>query len=415
MCNNFAYVIMLCAAKDILASEQGLLPRNSSAEDKCQKRMVHRECTLISTGSVLLADILPALIVKIFAPFVTQRIPFGIRHLLVVLLQATSFIVVATSSSVASGLAGVVVASIGSGLGEVTYLSLSSYFPSNAVAAWSSGTGGAGVFGAFAYAALTDAHMLSLSPRKALLSMLLIPVVFTFTYWYVLAIPARVHRVVLLNPSTYLVPNTPSPQHTPRVESEDEGAQLIESESEDDEPRARHQTFTEKASIVKPLLRFMIPLALVYFAEYFINQGLVELLVFDCKHGFDLSKSSQYRWYQVLYQVGVFISRSSAECITLPPSVLPLLSLFQLMNAAFFFFDAVYQFLPHIAFVFGFVFCEGLLGGAAYVNTFSAIHKTVAAKHREFSIGFASMSDSFGITCAGLLAIPAHNYICRTL
>lgn len=36
-----------------------------------------RKCSKISTGSVLLADILPALIVKIFAPFIMNRVPFG--------------------------------------------------------------------------------------------------------------------------------------------------------------------------------------------------------------------------------------------------------------------------------------------------------------------------------------------------
>ena len=43
----------------------------------------------------------------------------------------------------------------------------------------------------------------------------------------------------------------------------------------------------------------MIPLFLVYFAEYLINQGLVELVIFDCSHGFGTSIRAQYRWCQV--------------------------------------------------------------------------------------------------------------------
>ena len=73
----------------------------------------------------------------------------------------------------------------------------------------------------------------------------------------------------------------------------------------------------------------MIPLFLVYFGEYLINQGLVELVVFDCAHAFGMSLPSQYRWFQVLptrnssysfqvlYQIGVFISRSSIQIVQL--------------------------------------------------------------------------------------------------
>ena len=44
----------------------------------------------------------------------------------------------------------------------------------NVISTWSSGTGGAGVFGAFSYAALTSA---GLSPRKTVLLMLVVPVI----------------------------------------------------------------------------------------------------------------------------------------------------------------------------------------------------------------------------------------------
>ena len=52
---------------------------------------------------------------------------------------------------------GVVCASIASGLGEYSFLQLASYFDSNVISTWSSGTGGAGVFGALIYAGLTNA------------------------------------------------------------------------------------------------------------------------------------------------------------------------------------------------------------------------------------------------------------------
>jgi battenin len=75
----------------------------------------------------------------------------------------------------------------------------------------------------------------------------------------------------------------------------------------------------------------MVPLCAVYFGEYFINQGLVELLVFDCAHGFRLSATAQYRWYQVLYQIGVFVSRSSVGFFTLGIQYLPVLAVLQVI------------------------------------------------------------------------------------
>lgn len=116
----------------------------------------------------------------------------------------------------------------------------------------------------------------------------------------------------------------------------------------------------------------------------------VELLEFDCSHGLNLDPASQYRWYQVLYQLGVFVSRSSSDCISIPSTLLPLLAILQvfssfyknsdflqMINAVLFLLDAIDYFLPHILLVFCLIFYEGLLGGSAYVNTFRAIHDEV--------------------------------------
>ncbi|VDK69472.1 unnamed protein product [Onchocerca ochengi] len=350
LCNNFAYVIMLSAAEDILSVEDGPKASSKSIDDPCQSSIVHRQCQPLSTGSVLLANIIPSLVVKMFYPFVMHRIPFGMRHLFTVLLQISSFLVVAFSQNIPMGLTGVALASIGAGIGEVTFLSLTTYFHNNVVGAWSSGTGGAGIFGSFAYAMLTDMHMLGLKPRNALLLMLIIPLIFAFVYFDDVAFVLFIDNY------------------------NDSGGELV--------PDIEQQSFKNKLIIAKPLiLKYMLPFAVVYFAEYFINQGLLELLIFDCGHSFGIGQHGQYRWYQII-------------------------------NAIFLFWDALKQFIPHVIVVFIIVFYEGLLGGAAYVNIFRLLHKSTPVEGREFSLSFVSMSDSFGIVCAGFLAIPAHNFIC---
>lgn len=157
-----------------------------------------------------------------------------------------------------------------------------------------------------------------------------------------------------------------------------------------------------------------------------------------------MSSESQYRWFQVTYQLGVFISRSSSNYVTIPTQYLKSLAVlqvfsfcpknwikifwFQIFNAGFFTITAIYSFLPHILIAFLVILFEGLLGGASYVNTFRAVHKEVfletfvfwkldsklqiPADSREFSMGVVSISDTIGIVFAGFLAMPVHNRIC---
>lgn len=51
--------------------------------------------------------------------------------------------------------------------------------------------------------------------------------------------------------------------------------------------------FIQNLMLLRPLAKYMIPLFLVYFAEYFINQGLFELLYF--KDSFIKEHKLQYR------------------------------------------------------------------------------------------------------------------------
>ncbi|KAK0424477.1 hypothetical protein QR680_008685 [Steinernema hermaphroditum] len=419
LCNNYAYVIMLSAAEDIMDKQEHKVS-NETDKDVCEAKLTSRHCTEMSTGAVLLADILPTLVIKLTFPFFMQRIPFGARHSVVVLLQTASYFVVAYSTSVAMSLGGVVIASFSAGLGEITYLALASHFNKNSISAWSSGTGGAGIIGALAYAGLTEPHFADLSPKTTLLIMLVVPVIFAFAYWILLIAPDSVYTPELLSPSTWIVPETHSVPYSNKAFDYDsqssptrpEIAPYFEKEEPEHIPAAK-LTFQEQITLVLPLLKYMIPLALVYVGEYFINQGLTALIFFDCSHGFSLARSSQYRWYQVIYQLGVFISRSSVNIIQLPLWAMILLPVLQLLNAGFFLAESVFWFVPHIGIIFALILFEGFFGGASYVNTFNTIHKKVRPEVREYSLSVASLGDSFGIVIAGFLSIPLHNFVCR--
>ncbi|KAL3097251.1 hypothetical protein niasHT_029795 [Heterodera trifolii] len=310
-------------------------------------------------------------------------------------MQALSFIIVAFSNSFTLSLIGIIFASFGSGLGENFLLALSSHYKRSTIAAWSSGTGGAGIVGSVAYAALTEPKLFGLSPRNALLSMLIVPITFALAYWMLLTPSPTVHRIKLLSPSTWII-------------------QVNHNEIADGNVKTTNEVnFASKMRQIIHLLHLMVPLGIVFFAEYLINSGLHQLLHFDCAHGFGLSEASQFRWYQTLYQLGVFISRSSVTVFALPTFVLYLLPVLQCGNILIFYFQSLFHYMPHIGIVFSVIFVEGLFGGASYVNTFHKIHKTAPKELRAFSLSIVAASDSFGVTISGFLAILLHNHICN--
>ncbi|KAM3721109.1 Battenin [Dirofilaria immitis] len=413
LCNNYAYVIMLSAAEDILQQKHY---NTTNIETKCFDKITSRRCTVMTTGAVLLADILPCLFVKLTFPFFMQRIPFGIRHFIICVLQALSYLIVAFSSRVVMSLTGVVFASLSSGLGEITYLSLTPYFTKNTISTWSSGTGGAGIIGALAYAALTEPHLMNLSPKITLLIMLIVPLIFSLTYWCLLVLPESIHKIDILKPRTWIVPekclSITSFNNTLCMKTA-----VKDDEKSSIQPQPMKQrliSFKEMLLITVSLLRFMIPLMFAYIAEYLINQGIVQLIFYPCDRGWYLTPSSQYRWYQVLYQAGVFISRSSINIIQLPYPILILLPILQFTNVLIFFFESLYFYLPHIWVLFILILFEGLFGGSSYVNTFTYIYNFVKPDVREFSMSISSLGDSIGIVIAGFVSIPIYNYVCMT-
>ncbi|CAI5449929.1 unnamed protein product [Caenorhabditis angaria] len=403
LCNNYGYVIMLSAAEDILdAQKNNGSSTNSTSKDTCVPTLESRQCSTISTGAVLLADNLPALIVQLTFPFFMHRFPFGFRALLVFALQVSCYFVVAFSKNVFMSLLGVCLASFGQGIGEITFLAMAAHYKSETIASWSSGTGGAGLIGSFSYALITQA---GLSPANTLLAQLFIPVLFAVAYFLILTFPDTVYTPRWSQPKTWIIPKNYDQQIFDDAKNRGE---VLNSEK----VPQRELSAWDRVRLIRPLLHLMVPLATVYTAEYIINQGLTELVIFNCSQGLSLPLSSQYRWYQVLYQLGVFLSRSSVKFFEMPVWLIWLLPLMQVINMLFFFFEAVYWFIPTIIIIFCLIIFEGLLGGSAYVNTYNKIHKLVEPDIREYSLSAASMGNSIGTNFAAFISIPLYNWIC---
>ncbi|XP_055586727.1 battenin-like [Uranotaenia lowii] len=387
LCNNYGYVVMLTAAHDILkgldghGDNDGKSMASPFAEDPTNG-YDRRPCNKLSTGAILLADILPALSIKLIASFFPLWKHFRVGA--AVLLAAGGFLMVAFATTEWMIFLGVIFTSFSSGLGEATFLAYASYFHKNVISTWSSGTGGAGVIGSLSYTGLAAA---GLSPKATMLVMLVVPAAEAASFWLLLR-----HK---------------DTSGAPSVESGDESSKTTVDYSTLPANERPLESWKQKINYIPSLFIYMIPLILVYLFEYFINQGMFELVYFP---GIWLDQSEQYRVYQVLYQVGVFISRSSVNIVHFKH--VWIMAVLQFVNVVIFTFEAIYYYMPSIWIVFVLILWEGLLGGGGYVNTFYRMQQEVPDARREYAMMITSISDSVGIALAGVAAIPSHNAIC---
>ncbi|XP_033114479.1 battenin-like [Anneissia japonica] len=426
----------------------------------------YKDCNKVSTGAILLADVFPSLIAQSTAPLYFEYVSYNPMVVLSIGLAAASLLIVSFSKMLPISLLGVVCASAGSGLGEFFFLSLSSYFDKSVMIGYSSGTGASGVLFSLSYVLLTS--VLGFSPRESILIVLVVPAIHFIVYFFLLtkrpskkssqskkrlndssadkSVNQTQSHLPGVEQNKTLGDNTVSPQsvlpeygrngslldnsvissqsnllddglNEPEVDFSINSPQSKQPECGSSEPvvekitKSCRLTSKEKRRAVKPLLfKYMIPLATVYLAEYLVNQGLFELLYFPALSW--LNHDDQYRWYQLVYQVGVFISRSSIALFSIKQ-----LWLFPVLQCSVFGFlltVAMYHYVPSIWIVFATIAIEGLIAGLSFANTFYQILIEVKEEYREFAMGLSSISITFGTTFSGLISIPLHNALCKS-
>jgi battenin len=144
----------------------------------------------VPKGVVLLCDVIPSFLTKLCAPYFIHKIPYNLRILIFVTLSACGMFIIALtpslqdSGTIAIKMCGVMLASLSSGGGELSFLGLTHYYGHFALAAWGSGTGGAGLIGAGAYAIATNT--LQINPRTSLLVFAFLPLIMVLSFFVIL-------------------------------------------------------------------------------------------------------------------------------------------------------------------------------------------------------------------------------------
>jgi battenin len=144
----------------------------------------------VPKGVVLLADVIPSFLTKLCAPYFIHAIPYHARIFVFVGLSACGMLLIALTpgytdgSTISTKMAGVILASLSSGGGELSFLGLTHYYGPLSLAAWGSGTGGAGLIGAGAYALATTT--IGFSVKTTLLASACLPAVMIVSFFIVL-------------------------------------------------------------------------------------------------------------------------------------------------------------------------------------------------------------------------------------
>ncbi|MCJ1317674.1 G1/S-specific cyclin cln3 [Xylographa vitiligo] len=164
--NNVLYVIILSAALDLVGPS-------------------------VPKSAVLLFDVVPSFLTKLLAPYAIHLLPYPTRVVLFAAVSTAGMLLIALSpaytdgnGSVAVKMVGVMLASLSSGGGELSFLGLTHYYGEFSLAAWGSGTGAAGLVGAGAYALATT--VLGLGVRATLSASAVLPLGMVLAFFAVL-------------------------------------------------------------------------------------------------------------------------------------------------------------------------------------------------------------------------------------
>jgi battenin len=347
-----------------------------------------------------------------------HTVPYALRIPMFALLSFSGMLLIAlTPASIPTKLVGIVLASLASGAGELSFLGLTHFYGPFSLAAWGSGTGGAGLVGAGLYVAATS--WLGLSVRTSLLVFAFLPVIMLVSFFGILP------RGVLSGSQDQDRRKGYEGLASVDIDADDEEGDGVGVLTESTtgllgpswapslvEPVSAWQRFQANICRSQSLfVPYMVPLLLVYVAEYTINQGVAPTLLFPLVETPFAHFRDFYPFYNFLYQVGVFVSRSSTPFFRIHRLYVP--ALLQVANLGALVAQSIWGWAPNVWIVFVIVFWEGLLGGAVYVNTFAEIMEKVPKEEREFSLGATSVSDSGGICIAGFVGMALEVGLCE--
>ena len=297
---------------------------------------------------------------------------------------------------------------------------------------FSSGTGFAGVFGFFWVWLFS--HTLGLSLSATLLLAMVLAGGYLYSYTIISKVAQQRDQIMATLCRTTTSPSRSSidPSHTNGHGYRDDQIQDETTELDQHETTNRQDTFhdetdntpsqdvtittnatlvreissmsgPERFSLVMSLWPYTVPLFTVYVAEYTLQSGTWTAIGFPVTD--QASRDKFYQYSNWLYQVGVFVSRSSGNCFVAPMGLLWAMPFLQCANVALYWSIGAHQtasssFWHSPYFLYPTALYSGLLGGAVYIHGYLRICQDLPLEHREFVLSATSLAECLGIVVA---------------
>lgn len=380
--NNASYVLMLASATEIASS---------------------------GIAMVYLVVNLPGLVVKASAPYFFEQVSYRARAVGCGAAMATAFVLVGAAKvifghSLVGTLAqfvGVALVSVQCALGEASLLALSARgfvggpgVRNPRLNMWSSGTGLAGIVGD---AWLIVFHTwMGLSFETTLLLALGLAVVYLYVFFKVIAVPPPVlgdgavgfDAVGAFDGEALGVSEVDDGDAPKRLAPEADAADVASTNT--------GMTARQRAAFTWSLWPYVVPLILIYFAEYSMQGGAWAAIGFPVTS--QEKRSTFYLYANWSYQFGVVISRSSGFYYSPGLKTLWAMPVGQCCLLAFFVADAMPQFMWWYSYsLLPLCGVAGLFGGCVYVNAFRLCSDALPQPLKE--LGAASLAVSMDIGC----------------
>ena len=155
---NFAYSLFLAAATDLCTGET-------------------------ENAAVLCADVIPSFIVTMICPHYMHNIPYSVRIYICTILTLVGYLITCWTGEFWLELLGIILASISTGLGEITFLALTAYYSKSGFNGWGCGSGIAGVVSTGLYFIMRT--LIGMSPTISMASVCWTPALYLLT-WYII-------------------------------------------------------------------------------------------------------------------------------------------------------------------------------------------------------------------------------------
>ena len=238
---------------------------------------------------------------------------------------------------------------------------------------------------------------LSASFQLTLLSALVLPVMYYSNYHMILGVPSiqrdQGHELLID------LDDNKNDRKKPVVASDE---YVNENSDIDLSNAAGKMTAAERLKFTIALWPFMIPLIVVYFAEYAMQSGVWAAIGFPITS--ENARNQFYSYSNWMYQGGVLVSRSSGLLWKADMKALWLMPTCQVGILIFFTLDAFYMWWYDWSLLI-LCFIVGLFGGGVYVGGFALVAETVDPNLKEFSLSAASLGSDIGVAFSNIAGI----------